>query len=543
MAVLAYVALMSAQVNANCITANNVTTCDTNSPSPWTTTIGSGPTTASGATVTVGTNAQVVLGDATAISLSDNANILIQSGALVQNDAVNGNGGYKTGANTIDFRNNSTLTVEQGATVLSSGTEFNAEAVNPEGSGNTIINNGTIRADNAAAIWFQNTSGSNTVINNASGVIQTSQASGNVIGESGNGSVDFTNRGKVIGNLVFKGGDDVLHLYTGSSESGKIDGGAGNNLITLNGSGSDTLPVIKNFQVLKKQDDGTWTISQSLNAIGVTATEVQQGTLVLRGSNSSYAGTTLIDAAGTLQANVQSLPGAVTDNGRLIFAQDVDGKYAGLISGSGSVGKSGVGTLILDGVNTWSGGTAVNVGTLAVGDVSAADASIKGAVVVADGAVFGGYGTVNGDVTNNGTLAVANAMAPFATGVNGSFSVHGKLVNAGLLQIGGGRGVGNTLTVGSYVGQNGVIALNAVLAGDNSSSDKLIVDGGTATGSTTLKVTNIGGQGAAITSNGILLVEATHGATTDTNAFTLSGGPLKAGAYEYYLVRGGVTTG
>jgi hypothetical protein len=52
------------------------------------------------------------------------------------------------------------------------------------------------------------------VINSATGVIQ---APGNVIGASGNGAVDFTNRGTVIGNLFFAGGNDTLRLFTGST--------------------------------------------------------------------------------------------------------------------------------------------------------------------------------------------------------------------------------------------------------------------------------------------------------------------------------------
>ncbi|PXX38897.1 hypothetical protein NA66_10027 [Burkholderia pyrrocinia] len=97
--------------------------------------------------------------------------------------------------------------------MISAGTQGHAEAINPERSGNTIVNNGLIQGVNSAAIWFQNRSGLNTVINNETGV---TQAPNNVIGSSGNGAVDFTNRGKVIGNLVFAGGDDSLHLYTGS---------------------------------------------------------------------------------------------------------------------------------------------------------------------------------------------------------------------------------------------------------------------------------------------------------------------------------------
>lgn len=637
LAVLGYVALIPALAHANCTTVGLTTTCDTSAPSPWTTTIGTGPTTASGSNVTVGPNAQIIVGDSSAIALSDNANIVVQSGALVQNSAVTSSGTYPgSGGNTIDFRNNSTLTVEQGATVLSNGTQGSAEAVNPEGTGNTIVNNGTIRGVNAAAIWFQNTSGSNTVINNATGIIQ---APGNVMGASGNGAVVFTNFGQVIGNLVFAGGNDTLNLETGSSVTGTINGGGGSNLLTLGGTGADTLPTkITNFQTLQKTDSGTWTITNSLGGMGLTSAEVQQGTLVLTGANASYTGTMLVDAAGTLRANAQSLPSAVTDNGLVQFQQDTAGTYTGLLSGSGAVEKDGTGTLtlapaaaggntytggtvlkqgalsisadkalggasgsltfdggalqlgssfnlaatravsitanggtidtqgfqttiaqniagagaltkagsgtlVLDGVNAYSGGTSVSAGTLVVGDARNSQASVVGPTTVATGAVLGGYGTVNGDVTNNGTIAVANALASAIAGAQGGFTINGTLTNAGLVQVGGGGAAGNTLTVNSYAGNNGTIALNTVLAADNSASDKLVVNGGTATGSTTLKVTNVGGTGARTVSNGIQVVQATNGATTNASAFTLAGRFAKAGAYDYYLAKGGVTAG
>jgi outer membrane autotransporter protein len=56
-------------------------------------------------------------------------------------------------------------------------------------------------------------------------------------------------------------------------------------------------------------------------------------------------------------------------------------------------------------------------------------------------------------------------------------------------------------------------------------------------------VTNVGGQGAPTVSNGIEVVDAANGATTTANAFTLPGGVIKAGAYDYYLAKGGVTPG
>ncbi|MFM0597857.1 autotransporter outer membrane beta-barrel domain-containing protein [Paraburkholderia dilworthii] len=636
-AVVANLAFLPLPVFANCVTSGITTTCDTTAPSPWTSTVGTGASTASGYTVVVQPNAQMVLGDAPAISLGDNANITVNSGALVQNKAKTGGTGlYDTGSNTIEFNNNGMLLVQGGATVISTGKETDAEAVNPQGTGNTIINNGTIQGTNSAAIYFQNLTGLNTVINNATGVIE---APANVIGAYGNGAVDFTNRGLVIGNLVFAGGDDTLHLYTGSVITGNFDGGGGNNVLTLNGTGTGTLPGdIANFQTLIKQDSGTWTLTGALS--GVNTAEVQQGILALTGNNSGYTGTMTVDAAGTLQAPAQNLPPLVTDNGLVQFTQNVDGTYAGLISGSGAVEKDGAGTLtlapsatggntysggtvlnqgvlsiaadsaigastggvtfnggtlqlgssfnlagtrpiaiesgggtidtqgfqstitqnitgagaltklgagtlVLDGANTYSGGTTVSAGALGVGDASNAGASIAGGgpVSVASGATLGGYGSVTGDVTNNGTISVANAFSQFAGGPNGNFTINGQLVNAGIAQIGGGQTAGNTLTVGSYVGKNATIGLNTYLAGDNAPSDKLIVNGGSATGATSLQVTNVGGPGGVTVSNGIQVVQAINGATTSAGAFTLAGGTIKAGAYEYYLAQGGVTAG
>ncbi|MBJ6135560.1 hypothetical protein JAU75_22205, partial [Ochrobactrum sp. Q0168] len=56
-----------------------------------------------------------------------------------------------------------------------------------------------------------------------------------------------------------------------------------------------------------------------------------------------------------------------------------------------------------------------------------------------------------------------------------------------------------TLTVTNYVGQGGAIGLNTYLGGDGSPSDRLIVDGGTVTGNSTLIVKNTTGPGVLTT--------------------------------------------
>ena len=97
-----------------------------------------------------------------------------------------------------------------------------------------------------------------------------------------------------------------------------------------------------------------------------------------------------------------------------------------------------------------------------------------------------------------------------------------------------------TLTVNNYVGEGGQIRLNTYLAGDGSPSDRLIVNGGTATGTTKVIATDTGGGGALTTGDGILVVDAVGGGTTAPGAFT---GFAAAGPYEYLLQRGGLTPG
>ena len=96
-----------------------------------------------------------------------------------------------------------------------------------------------------------------------------------------------------------------------------------------------------------------------------------------------------------------------------------------------------------------------------------------------------------------------------------------------------------TLTTNNYVGQGGTIRLNTYLGADGSPSDLLIINGGTATGSSFLRINNTGGTGAATSGDGILVVDAINGGTTAQGAFALSG-RAAAGAFEYGLFRGGV---
>lgn len=92
------------------------------------------------------------------------------------------------------------------------------------------------------------------------------------------------------------------------------------------------------------------------------------------------------------------------------------------------------------------------------------------------------------------------------------------------------------LTVNDYHGANGTIALNTYLYKDDSPSDQLVIDGGKATGESNLRIKNAGGPGALTAGNGIKVVDAVNGGTTDAEAFRLLN-RVKAGPYEYTLHR------
>lgn len=98
-------------------------------------------------------------------------------------------------------------------------------------------------------------------------------------------------------------------------------------------------------------------------------------------------------------------------------------------------------------------------------------------------------------------------------------------------------GVFSRLTTVNY-GPGGTLVLNTYLGTDGSPSDLLIINGGTTTGTSVLRIANAGGLGALTTGNGILVVDATNGTTTP-NAFTLAG-EVRGGAFDYFLFRGGI---
>ncbi len=93
-----------------------------------------------------------------------------------------------------------------------------------------------------------------------------------------------------------------------------------------------------------------------------------------------------------------------------------------------------------------------------------------------------------------------------------------------------------SVTVRNYTGANGALVMNAAL-GQRDGADRVVIDGGTARGRTSVVLAPIG-DGRLTTGNGIGLIETVNGGRTAPGAFTL-GNRVASGALEYGLYRGG----
>ncbi len=156
--------------------------------------------------------------------------------------------------------------------------------------------------------------------------------------------------------------------------------------------------------------------------IGTTGVlnKVGTGTLTLANMNTAYASVPAVISAGVLQlgdgTTNGSIAGNIADNASLVFNNGSDQTFSNVITGSGTVTKTGPGTLnfattsfgqIVPVTNSYAGGTVISGGTLNVaGDTSLGAVPATAATNI----------TFNG----NGTLQWG---APFALNANRQISI------------------------------------------------------------------------------------------------------------------------
>ncbi|EAW1756364.1 fibronectin-binding autotransporter adhesin ShdA [Salmonella enterica] len=418
------------------------------------------------------------------------------------------------------------LTKEGAGTLLLSGDN--------DYSGGTTINEGTLVAASTTAL------GTGLVDNNATLVLDVDgevSAVGGITTHSGATTQLALGTSLDLGDsaLIQQDGstlnvelnsDSVQPLITGSSAT------LGGDLVvsdaSLQARASDA--EFQSFKLMDMTSDisGDFTsltmnLTDKPDYLTVTGTinpEDASEYLLTEGLSWNATATSATPAHGTFTLGagdsfeVTSVLGDKTGNG------DWDGK---------TLTKLGAGKLTLSGVNTYTGDTNVQEGTLwLAGDGTIGEVGSQQAVNVASGATFGGSNgtTVNGKVTNEGTLVFGDSEETGAI-----FTLNGDLVNMGTIASGSTSSTpGNTLYVdGNYTGNGGSLYLNTVLGDDDSATDKLVITGD-ASGTTDLYINGIGD--GAQTTNGIEVVDV--GGVSTSDAFVLKN-EVNASLYTYRL--------
>ncbi|EFB2406005.1 autotransporter adhesin Ag43 [Escherichia coli] len=439
---------------------------------------------------------------------------------------------------------------------VATGTIINRDGYQSVKSGGlatgTIINTGAEGGPDSDNSYtgqkVQGTAESTTINKNGRQIILSSGIARDTLIYAGG---DQSVHGRAL-NTTLNGGYQYVHkdglaLNTVINEGGwqvvKAGGAAGNTTINQNGelrvhAGGEATAVTQNtggalvtstaatvigtnrlgnFTVENGKADGV--VLESGGRLDVLESHSAQNTLVDDG------GTLAVSAGGKATSVTITSGGAlIADSGATVEGTNASGKF----SIDGTSGQAS-GLLLENGgsftVN--AGGQAGNTtvghrGTLTL----AAGGSLSGRTQLSKGAsmVLNGDVVSTGDIVNAGEIRFDNQTTP-----NAALSRAVAKSNSPVTF--------HKLTTTNLTGQGGTINMRVRLDGSNA-SDQLVINGGQATGKTWLAFTNVGNSnlGVATTGQGIRVVDAQNGATTEEGAFALSR-PLQAGAFNYTLNR------
>jgi fibronectin-binding autotransporter adhesin len=281
----------------------------------------------------------------------------------------------------------------------------------------------------------------------------------------GNGAPSGSIAGSITNNaaLVFKRSNSFTYSSNISGSGSVTQAGTSTSTLTLSGANS--------------YSGGTTVDSGTLTASGASGLGATTGTLAVNNPNTGGGSQVTLNLSTTAATTVGSLSGTITppssgtnratiNNGGQLFTvnQTTPGTYAGAIAGTGGfvLGGLSTSTLTLSGVNTYTGGTTINGGTLQV----AADNNLGGAgTLTFDGGTLantlsfstsravtlnsGGGNfdgtltlTLTGVISGTGTLNKNNTGTLVLTGAN-TYS-GGTTLNAGTLTASGASGLGAT---------------------------------------------------------------------------------------------------
>ena len=458
------------------------------------------------------------LGSAPGSATSDH--LVLSNGGILKTTAtftLNSNRGVTLASGTGYFKPSSSTELTYGGIIAGSGNLKSSHGTlilngSNTFTGTTLVRSGTliIRADSGLGTAPGSPTADHLMING--GELKT--------------TTTFTlnsNRGILLGTH-----DGFINVDSGTTLTygGIIDGTSSGDLIK-NGSGILTLSGVNTYTASTTINAGTISISAD-SGLGAAPGSATAGHLTLNG------GTLESTADFTLNSNRGIALGA--SNGIIDVNSGTTLTYGGIMAGSGTLTKVDSGTLTLSGVNTYSGSTTINGGTVSI----SADSGLGSA----PGSATAGHLTLNGGTLHSSADFTMNANRGIALGTShGTINVDGSRT----LTYGGIIAGSNNLTKSG----DGILLLSGAntYSGDTIISDGTLQTTGTLADTTDVSVSSgaiydvdatdtiqsLSGAGSVELANSITLTTGDSGNDTFSGVISGSGNLAKAGSGTFTL--------
>ncbi|HEX2581560.1 MAG TPA: autotransporter-associated beta strand repeat-containing protein [Dongiaceae bacterium] len=355
---------------------------------------------------------------------------LTLSGSLLGSANVNIAGGTLLLSTTRNHLSDAAIVnVASGGTFNLNGRSETVGALS--GAGNVSLNGATLSLANGSGVFSGSIaatagsvaiSGGTTIFSGANRYLGSTMISGGTLRVTGAGRIGSAPTLTINGGTFDLNGLNLsVDSLAGSGGTLNLNGGS----FTV-GNGTDTSYA------------GTIT-----SAVGGNFTKTGSGTLTLAGLN-NYSGTTTV-SAGSLAGSVFNTgssfgASAIIDNANLSINADggTQGNFGNIVSGAGSLTKTGIGSVRVTGANTYRGGTAIIGGTLIADNNGALGQNVAGNnVSVAANATLQ-IGALTGAGSQTRSVRIGGS---YTQGVNSSLSV---VLNAAQT---GGTGTGSHLNI------------------------------------------------------------------------------------------------